>query len=120
MARPSNPDTSFKFDEAGNVITIRPEKVEEVKVVWTCQFDGSEWKSKISRDRHESWCKENPNRRTSYRKPETEVKKPKNPKKKTPVKTKTLKSVIKELKAFDKVFGLTDEQIAKYMRGLMK
>ena len=97
---------------------------EDVKEVWCCQFCDSEWKSKVSRDRHEAWCKENPYRRTSYRKPMTEVKeklkKPKKIKKKTPLKIITLKSVIKELKTFDKIFGLTDEQIAKYIRGLMK
>ncbi len=30
MARPSNPDTSFRFDEAGNVILKKPEVLNKV------------------------------------------------------------------------------------------
>jgi hypothetical protein len=122
-----------KFDEAGNVILIKPPKIEELKEELEiiingnhlCKYCESKWKSKFSKERHEAWCKKNPNRRTSHWNPTTpkKPKKAKKPKGKTgatlgrPVK---INPIIKELKAFDKVFGLTDEQIAKYIRGLMK
>ena len=112
-----------KFDEAGNMILKKhePESTpEDVNEFWVCQYCDSEWKSKISRDRHEAWCKKNPNRRT-YKKPISEGSEVKKPKKKTPVKLKTKpKDIIKELREFDKTFGLTDEQIVKYIRGLIK
>lgn len=98
------------------------EELEEIvngKEKFPCQFCEKNWKSKVSKERHEVWCPKNPNHRVSYRKPTTEVKKkPKNTKTDKP-KPKS-KDIIKELKAFDKIFGLTDEQIAKYIRGLMK
>lgn len=133
-----------EFDEAGNVILTKPPKIEELKGELDeiingkekikCSFCGKKWKSNTSRLRHEIWCEENPNGRTSYRKPETEVKKkPKKPKQKVgrplknPKTSQTKKTpkipkidIIKELKEFDKTFGITDEQIVKYIRGKMK
>ena len=135
------PNIMPEFDEAGNAILTKPPKIEELEeeleeiingkvevssYSWVCQFCESEWKSKNSRERHEAWCKENPNGRKSYRKPVSTPKAKKSKKSKNgaklgrPPKTHKSKDIIKELKEFDKVFGLTDEQIAKYIRGLMK
>ncbi len=122
-----------KFDKAGNVILTKPPKIEELEEIingkvevssysWVCQFCESEWKSKHSRERHEAWCEDNPNGRKTYRK-KTTIKKPKKPKGKTGAKLgrpAKVNPIIKELKAFDKVIKLTDEQIAKYIRKLMK
>ena len=131
MTRPNNESTFPEFDEAGNMITIKkPKKIEELeeefeeiingKKVFNCQHCGKEWISDISRIRHESWCPKNPDCRTYYKKPKTEpVKKPK---KKAQSKTKISKEkdIIKELRKFDKDFGLTDKQIVKYIRDKIK
>ena len=116
-----------KFDEAGNIITIKPEipdwnRTEKLPKLegFACQFCGKAWDAEISKNRHEAWCIKNPNQR-KYRKDETEVeKKPKKPKPRGRPKTIKEYDIIKELKEFDKTFGITDEQIVKYIRGKMK
>ncbi len=98
------------FDDAGNLITKKPEsdKVIPEKEVFCCQYCEKEWDNDRSNFQHERWCDKNPNKR-EYRKTET-VKKPK---KEDQIKTKAKISkgidIIKELRNFDKTFGLTDE-----------
>ncbi len=105
------------FDEAGNVITKKPESDNVIpeKEFFCCQYCDEEWDKKKSKSQHERWCSKNPNQR-KYRRTAA-VKKPKK-KAKNKSKTKTPKviDIIKELRDFDKIFGLTDEQIVKYMR----
>lgn len=109
------------FNDAGNLITKKPEsdKVIPEKEVFCCQYCEKEWDNDRSNFQHERWCDKNPNKR-EYRKTET-VKKPK---KEDQIKTKAKISkeidIIKELRDFDKIFGLTDEQIVKYMRNKIK
>jgi len=126
-------NTFPQFDEAGNMIAKKPEIINKVKKLekefneivngkkFHCQYCDKEWDNDISRVRHESWCVKNPDHRKYYRKPESEVK---NPKKKVQTKSKTKISkennIIKELRNFDKTFGLTDEQIVKYIRNKIK
>jgi len=119
------------FDDAGNLITKKPEpdKLETLKEefetivngkkVFHCEFCRKEWDNNLSNRQHESWCEENPNRRT-YRKNGkkgktkttiTKIRKPPKPKPK--------KDIIKELNAFNKVFCLTDKQIVDYIRKKM-
>ena len=114
-----------KFDETGNIILKKPEpkEPESEPDEFRCHYCGKQWTSKISKDRHESWCEDNPNRRKHHKNPVSE---PKNEKKETRAKPrgrpKNLKEkdIIKELREFDKTFGLTDEQIVKYIRGKMR
>lgn len=128
-----------EFDEVGNLIIKKPERSEEETLeeedsfkIFKCQYCGKKWKKEKSRVQHERWCPEGPNPRTYKNK---EKVKPKvEPKKvegttyteramgKRPVGGRPKKEVgiIKELKDFDKVFGLTDAQIIKYIRGKMK
>jgi len=109
------------FNDAGNLITKKPEsdKLIPEKEVFCCQYCEKEWDNERSNFQHERWCSNNPNKR-EYRKTET-VKKPKEKAQITP-KTKIPKGIdiIKELRDFDKIFGLTDEQIVKYMRNKIK
>jgi len=119
-----------KFDEAGNIIIKKPkldkleeelEEIKNVKKVINSKYEGcnKEWETDLSRIRHEMWCPKNPNARTYYKKPKTEAKKPKKNEVKPKTKTPKEKDIIKELKEFDKSFGLTDEQIVKYIRKKM-
>lgn len=97
---------SPKFDEVGNVILTR--KVETPK---------AEVKRKVGRPKKAETPK-------AEVKIEDQAFRTKNPKKKEGRHTKTPKTpkidIIKELKEFDKTFGITDEQIVKYIRGKMK
>lgn len=127
-------DTMPKFDSAGNMILKKPEVINKVKKLeaefneivngkeFPCQYCGKEWKSEISKLRHEPWCPKNPNQR-KYRRTGTKVKKkPKRPKAdpKPEGKPKKVEPIIKELREFDKTFGITDQQIVKYIRDKMK
>jgi len=116
------------FDKAGNLITQKPktDKLVELKEefdniingkeVFCCQYCDEEWDKKSSRSQHEIWCSKNPNKR-EYRKTKTKgKKKEKEPQVKSKTKTSKRIDIIKELRKFDKVFGLTDEQIVKYIR----
>jgi len=109
------------FDEVGNLITKKPksDKVIPEKGVFCCQYCEKEWDNKLSNIQHERWCSNNPNKR-KYKKAES-VKKPKEEAQIKP-KTKIPKGIdiIKELRDFDKTFGLTDEQIVKYIRNKIK
>lgn len=111
------------FNDAGNLITKKPEsdkvipdKVKPEKEVFCCQYCDEEWDKKRSKSQHERWCSNNPNQR-KYRTTKS-VKKTKVRKAQITPKTKISKEIdiIKELRDFDKIFGLTDEQIVKYMR----
>ena len=110
------------FDETGNLITKKPEsdKVIPEKEVFCCQYCDEEWDTKRSKGQHERWCDKNPNQR-GYRKTGKEVKKQE---KESQIKSKIRKpkgiSIIEELRNFDKILGLTDEQIVKYIREKMK
>ena len=123
----SNHKNTFpEFDETGNMIIKKPEKIEELKEeleeiingkkVFNCQHCDKEWGSDLSRLRHESWCPKNPDGRSYYKKPKKKVQSKPKPK----IKISKGKDIIKELKEFDKTFGLTDEQIVKYIRSKMK
>jgi len=79
-----------------------------------CQYCESKWDSKASRTQHERWCDNNPNKR-EYRK--TKPEKPEEPKEEIIIEDNY---IIKELKDFDRVFGLTDKQIVKYIREKIK
>jgi len=106
------------FDETGNLITKKPksDKVISEKEVFCCQYCDKEWDKNRSKIQHERWCSNNPNPR-KYRK-EGSVK---DPKEKSQIKSKPKEiDVIKELRDFDKSFGLTDEQIVKYIRDKIK
>lgn len=113
------------FDSNGNVITKKPKtnKLQQLNqefeelvnnktvIIYDCQYCESKWKSNASLHQHENWCKKNPNKRT-YRK--KDIKKPKKKSKKEIIITDN--NIIKDLKVFDKLFGLTDDQIVKYIR----
>ena len=115
-----------EFDEAGNMIIKKPKEIEELKEefeeiinkkkFFNCRYCDKEWGSDLSRLRHESWCPKNPDGRLYYKKPtKVPVKKPK---KKVQSKTKISKGkdIINVLRGFDKTFGLTEEQMVKYIR----
>jgi len=109
------------FNDAGNLITKKPEsdKVIPEKEVFCCQYCEKEWDNKLSNIQHERWCDKNPNPR-KYRKEES-VKKPKEKAQIRAYAKKPRKiDIIKELRDFDKTFGLTDEQIVKYIRNKIK
>ncbi len=120
-----------EFDSAGNMITTKPPKIEQLEEEleeiingkeFPCQYCGKEWKSEISKLRHEPWCPKNPNQR-KYRKTGTKVKKkPKRPKAdpKPGGRHKKVEPIIEELREFDKTFGITDQQIVRYIRDKMK
>nr|BDI55168.1 MAG: Zn finger protein [uncultured archaeon] len=116
------------FDKAGNLITSKPktDKLEELekefdnlvngKEVFCCQYCNKVWDKQVSKSQHETWCSKNPNKR-EYRKAEKKIKKKeKEPQVKPKTKTPKGIDIIKELRDFDKVFGLTDEQIVRYIR----
>lgn len=115
-----NPNTrKTKTKPESKKIALIPEKE-----IFYCQFCEQEWDKNRSKIQHERWCKKNPNprqyrnKRFSFQEPEK--KKPKKKQEKAKIKSKTKipkgNNIIKELKEFDKTFGLTDEQIVKYIR----
>lgn len=132
-----------KFDSAGNMIT-KPPKIVELeeeldniingKKNVVCSYCGKIWKSELSKLRHETWCRKNPNRRASHwnTPPANAKKKPKKPKTpKTPkgkigrppkkiVLHQWEEFSIDDLRNIDKVFGLTDKQLIEYIRGIKK
>ena len=77
------------------------------KEKFTCSYCGDEWEKKTSKTQHERWCKSNPNARKHKNDPKV-----KNPLRK--------EFTIKDIKEIDRVFGLTDEQIANFIRGVKK
>lgn len=108
------------FDDAGNLITkkTKSDKVIPEKEVFCCRYCDEEWDKKRSKSQHERWCSKNPNQR-KYRKV-ISIKKPKGKKAQITPEIKKGIDVIKELRDFNKIFGLTDEQIVKYIRRLLK
>lgn len=117
-----NPNTR-KTNPLKSKTNLESKKIDLIpeKEIFYCQFCEQEWDNDRSKIQHERWCSKNPNQR-QYRKIKTEDKKPEKRKAKIKPKIETLKGIdiIKELREFDKVFGLTDKQIVKYIRDKME
>lgn len=98
-----------------------------LKLNFFCKHCGSGWETKVSCRVHESWCQKNPNRRRYESRPESVRRKEKpiiDEVEKEPVieeveirKEECKIYTIEEIRELDNTISLTDEQIAKLVRG---
>ena len=89
------------------------------KPIFICKYCGSGWETSTSCRVHESWCTKNPNRRGYIRSEKLVEEKKVVEEKKKPIieKKKDKVYTIEEIKELDSIISLSDEQIAKLVRG---